>query len=295
VSARRLAHALLLAAVAMLLGACMNATLTRLAYANGTLAYNNLGPVLTWMADGYVDLNGTQEDWVRARIARALSWHRAQELPKYRGFLERALAKTAEPFTADDVEPFYRELRRHWRHMTEQVIPDTAELLAGLDAEQATQLEKKFAEDDVKYARESLRGTPEERRRKRINRFSDHLQVWLGSLTDEQRALVAEHYRELPDLSDEVLGDRRYRQGEIVAMVRSNASKEDIAPKLRKLFVEPETWRRPEYQEKLKARERKTFEMLAALSATLSADQRAALQSRIRAFMKDIANLTAAG
>lgn len=291
-NARLLARALLLGAVALLASACMNATLTRLAYANGTLAYNNLGPVLTWMADGYVDLTGVQEDWVRARIARALAWHRSQELPKYKRYLEGALARAEKPFTADDVEPFYRELRVHWRHMTEQVIPDMAELLAGLDAEQATQLEKKFAEDDVKYARESIRGTPDERRRKRMHRFVDHLQVWVGSLTDEQRALIAGHYRELPDLSDEVLGDRRYRQQEIVALVRSNANKDEIAAKLQKLLVEPDTWRRPEYIEKLRARERKTFEMLAALSSTLSAEQRAALQSRIRAFMRDIANLT---
>lgn len=292
-SARRLAHALLLAAAALLLGACMNATLTRLAYANGTLAYNNLGPVLAWMADGYVDLTGVQEDWVRARIAKALAWHRAQELPKYRKFLDSTLAKAAAPFTADEVEPFHRDLRAYWRQMIEHVVPDVAELLAGLDAEQASQLEKKFAEDDVKYARESIRGTPEERRRRRVQRFSDHMSVWLGSLNDEQRALIAEHYRDMPDFSEEVLADRRYRQLEIVAMVRANATKDEIAAKLQKLLVDPESWRRPEYLAKLKARDRKSHELLAALSATLSDGQRAALQSRIRAFMRDIANLTA--
>jgi hypothetical protein len=38
--------------------ACCDRTLTRLAYNNAALAYGNLAPMLTWMVDDYVDLDG---------------------------------------------------------------------------------------------------------------------------------------------------------------------------------------------------------------------------------------------
>ena len=77
-----------------MLSACSSATLTRLAYNNAAMAYSNLGPMLTWMVDDYVDLDGAREDWVRVRIDRVLAWHRAEELPRYRALLETMLAKS---------------------------------------------------------------------------------------------------------------------------------------------------------------------------------------------------------
>jgi hypothetical protein len=294
VSARRLAQAFLLALAALLASACATTTLQRLAYANATLFYNNLGPVLTWMVDGYVDLSAPQESWVRARIARALAWHRAHELPEYRRLLEAALAKTAGAFEADDVAPIHRELRASYRRVLEQVIPDMAELLSGLGADQVAQLERKFADDNRRFERESLRGTPEERLRKRMHKFIDHLEGWMGTLDAAQRDLVAAQYREVADLSAGIMAERRYRQGEILALLRANPPREEMAAQLRRLLVEADSWRRPEYAEQLKARDRRMFEMLAALSATLSSEQRNALQARIRGFLRDISTLTAA-
>ena len=68
------------AAASVLLPAC--AALTKMAYSNAAMAYSNLAPMATWMVDDYVDLQGTQKDWVRERITRTMQWHRSTELPK---------------------------------------------------------------------------------------------------------------------------------------------------------------------------------------------------------------------
>ena len=292
VTARRFVNALAIALVALALAACGSTTLTRMAYANAAFAYTNLGPMLSWMVDEYLDLTGTQEDWVRERVGRLMEWHRAQELPKYRRFLESALAKAEAPFTAQDVASHQRAIRAHYLRVVEQAIPDMAELLAGLDAEQVAQLERKFAEDNRKFARESTRGTPEQRRERRMRRFTDQLEVWVGPLGDGQREIVAAFYRDAPDFSDEMLGERRFRQTEILALLKAKTPKEAMAPQLRRLFVDMDSWRRPEYAEKLRARDQKGFEMLAALSESLTAQQRAALQKRIRNFLRDIGTLS---
>lgn len=289
----RLIHAVTLGLAALVLAACATATLTRLAYANAALAYNNIGPMLTWMVDDYVDLSDLQQDWVRDRVARAMEWHRTQELPRYREFLESALARTETAFGAQDVAAYHRGLRAHYHRLVEHLVPDMAEFLANVDAEQVAQLERKFADDNRRFARESVKGTPDERRARRMQRFIDHLEGWIGALSDEQRDLVADHYRTLPDFSDEMLGERRFRQGEIMQLVRARPPRDAMVAQLRRLLVRTDEWRRPEYLQKVRARDQKGFEMLAALSATLSPAQRAALQMRIRGFMRDITTLTA--
>lgn len=288
----RCARAFLLVLAALALAGCASSTLTRVAYANAALAYNNLVPTLTWMVDGYVDLTNAQEDWVRARIKAQVQWHRSQELPRYGRFLEVVSARTAQPFTADDVAPLYREARALYHALAEHTIPDVAEFLVGLNEEQVAQLARKFSEDNRKFARESLRGTPEERRRKRMHRLVGHLEGWVGSLEREQRELVSAFYAELPDYSDEILGERRFRQGEILSIVRARTSGAQASAQLKRLLVDTDSWRRPEYIEKLKARDRKMFEFLGKLSATLTESQRAELQDRIRGFIGDVASLT---
>jgi hypothetical protein len=292
---RRLAALLAVAATLAALAGCGSATVTRLAYANASFAYNNLGSDATWTLDDYFHLTTAQEDWVRERMDKALARHRAQELPRYRRFFEEVLAKAEAPFSAEEVGARYADVRSSYHRAVEQLVPDFAELLAAVDATQVTHLERKFAEENRKFVRESIRGTPEERRERREQRFANHIEAWVGPLSDAQRALVDAHYRNLPDLSEEMLGERRFRQTEILALARAKPPKAEMQAQLRHLLVETDSWRRPEYLAAVRERDARAFAMVAELSATLSDKQRSALQSRIRGFLRDIASLSAAG
>lgn len=290
---RRAAHILLLLAAALALSAC--AALTRLAYSNVTLAYSNLVPMASWMVDDYVELSGVQKDWVRERFNRVMQWHRTQELPEYRRFLQRVLQESEEPFTVAEIASAYADLRVHYHRTIEQLIPDVADFFLQLDAEQVAHLERKFADDNRKFVRESVKGTPEERRERRVKRLVQHLEGWVGPLSEEQEALVDARHHAVSDLIDERLADRRFRQMEILNLIRSRPGKERMMAGLRRLLIDTESWRRPEYQEKLKEREMRMFEMFSALSTTLTREQRSHLQERIRRYMRDISTLNAAG
>ena len=61
-----------------------------------------------------------------------------------------------------------------------------------------------------------------------------------------------------------------------------------------RLLVETDSWRRPDYAARQQARERQYFEMIAALSATLGAEQRAHFRARVRGYVGDISELIAA-
>jgi hypothetical protein len=286
---KRKAHLLVLAAAALLATAC---SLTKLAYSNAALAYSNATPMLAWMAGDYVDMTGEQKDWVRERLARVFAWHRTQQLPEYRRFLERVLAEAQDGISVEEARDANRDLRASYHRMLERVIPDLAEFLSHIDAEQAAQLERKFAKDNAKLASESA-GTIEERRARRLEKYLGHIEEFTGRLADSQRNLVAASVAAFEDATEDQLADRRYRQSEILALVRVNAPRDKLAAELKRLLIDTESWRRADYQRKLRRRDEKLFEMISALSASLTAEQRAHFQKRVRGFMRDITELTA--
>lgn len=286
-----MAKLLLLTAAALVATAC---SMTRLAYNNFTVLYSNAAPMLTWMVDDYVDISGEQKEWVRERLARAIAWHRSQELPAYRRFLETVAARFEGNFSRDEVRDSYREMRAHYHKAMEYVLPDVADFLLQLDGEQIAQLERKFTDDNRKLARETTRGSDEERHRERMNKMFTHLEEWTGNLHDAQRDLVDASVRSFPDTSAERFADRRYRQVETLALIGARPGKEQMVAGLRRLLVDTESWRISAYQQKLRSRDGKTFDMVASLSATLTAEQRAHLANRLRGYVRDISTLTAA-
>jgi hypothetical protein len=239
-------------------------------------------------------MTDAQEAWVRERIARTVEWHRTEELPRYRRVLEGMLARSEGRFGADDIAALQQELRVRYLRVAARLVPDVGEFLATMDAEQLARLEKKMAEDNRQFVKDSVRGTPEERRKRRVHRFLNHLEAWIGPLDDAQRDIVAAAYRDVPEFTEEMLAERRYRQSETLALARAKAPRAEMEAMLLRLYVRMDDWRRPEYSEQVKARDARLQEALAALSATLTAKQRAALQSRIRGLIADIDKVTAA-
>jgi hypothetical protein len=287
---RRALNVLAVAAAGVLLAAC---SFSRLIYSNVTIAYNNATPVVAWMVDDYVDLSDAQKTWLRERLARTLDWHRTRELPEYRRFFAGISRQIEDNISVEEARNAHRDIRAYYHRLLQQMLPDMAELLLQLDAEQIAQLERKFASENRKIVKESLEGTPDERRARRVKRYIEQLQTWTGRLTAAQRELIASRVKSMPEFIDERLGERSFRQGGFLELARAKPTREVAIAGLQRLLVDTESWRRTEYQQKLRERDEQLFEMIAALSATLSADQRANLQDRVRGFMRDITELTA--
>ena len=285
----RSAQRFLLLLAAFLVAAC--GTLTKLAYSNAAFAYKSLAPMATWMVDEYVDLDGYQKDWVRERLNRVMAWHRANELPQYRAFLEHVLAESNEPFTVEEIASAYGDLRTHYHRMVEHLLPDVADFFLTLDAGQAAQMEKKFEDDNRKFVRESTSGSPADRVKRRADKFVQHLDAWLGRVTPEQKTLVLQRMELIPDFVEDRLADRHFRQHEVLALIRAKASKQQMIDGLRRLLIDTESWRRPEFQKRMRERDQRTFELIAALSRTLTPEQRSYLQGRIRRYMSDITSV----
>lgn len=287
---RRRALHLLLVTAGLVLASC---SLTGLVFSNVTIAYNNATPVIAWMVDDYVDLSDAQKSWMRERLSRTIAWHRAQELPEYRRFFATVSAQVQDNISVEEARAAHREVRERYHRLLEHMLPDMAQLLAQLDADQVAQIERKFAASNRRIVKESLEGTPEERQGRRVKRYIAQLQQWTGRLNRAQRELVAARVPTMPEFLEERLGERRFRQGGFVELARARPPREEAIAALRRLLIDTDSWRRPEYQQKLRERDQQLFEMIAALSATLTPDQREHLQDRLHGFVRDITELIA--
>jgi Family of unknown function (DUF6279) len=281
---------LVLAAAALLLAACST---THLMYSSVTLAYTNAAPMLAWYVGDYVEMTGEQKDWVRDRLDRMMSWHRARELPEYRRFLEAVAASAEHGFTVEEVRAAHREYYRHYHRLLDQVIPEIADFLLQLDPGQIEQLERKFAADNGKFDKESIALAAEERRSRGMRRMVEHLEEWVGKLDGAQRKLVAARLAAMPDSSADRLAHRRYRQSETMALVRAKVERERMIAGLRRLLIDTESWRSPEALQRQRERDSRWFEMVSALSSTLSAVQREHLQQRLRGYVRELTQLSA--
>ncbi|MBZ0249711.1 MAG: DUF6279 family lipoprotein [Burkholderiales bacterium] len=282
---RLLARALLAALVALLAASC--SSVTRVAYDNAPFA-------AAWMVDDWFDLHDGQRDWVKERLARLHGWHRASEMPAYERLLAATAARAARGLSADDARQVHREMRALWLRLVRRAIPDMAEFLLQLHPEQVVFLARKFDEDNERTVRESVRGTPQERLERRQKRFLERIEDWTGRLAPAQRDVVRARVAAMGDLTDEWLGDRRFRQSETIALLRSKPTRAQLEAGLTRLLVESDSWRRPEYVANMKARDEQVFAMVADLDATLTAEQRGRLHRRLAGYAADAAYLAVA-
>lgn len=193
------------------------------------VAYENADVFLRWQANSYFDFQGEQSDELDSRIAAFLAWHRLHALPQYARFAEDAGHRMLRGIKREDLDWGYDAFRAQIREVLGAAAAEMGPMLDRLRPEQVTHLERRFAEENRKFAREQLQGTVEERLKRRVKRNLDRLDEWFGPLSDAQRARV-ERYSERAPLGAELRDrDRRRRQAEFAAMLRAREARQHLA------------------------------------------------------------------
>jgi hypothetical protein len=272
---RRLAAALLLA----LLAGCSAVE----------FAYNNADTYLRWQAGRYLDLGDAQAEEFNARLAAFLAWHRAQALPQYARLAEEAGARLARGASQTDLVWGYDAIRQQSGEGLRRAGAELGDFLDRLSPAQIEHLERRFAEDNRKVARESLEGTPAERRSRRLKRIVHAMEDWLGELSDAQRARVRQFNDGAPlngELRDR---ERRRRQAELLAMLRAR----DSGRRLAGWTAEWDRGREPAFAAANRAIMDGFFAMLADVERTLSVRQREMAIARLREYARDFDMLAA--
>jgi Family of unknown function (DUF6279) len=253
-------------------------------------AYNNADSYLRWQAGRYFDLKNAQSEEFDARLGAFLVWHRSQALPQYANLAGEASRRLERGASLPDMVWGYDAIRQQAREGLRRAGADTGDFLDRLTPAQIEHLERRFAEDNAKFAREWLEGTPEEQRARRLKRLTHTLEDWLGELSDAQRVRVRQFNDAAPLNGAMRDRERRRRQAELLAMLRAHES----ARRLADWAAEWDRGRDPAFVRASREFTDGLLAMLAELERTLSPRQRAVAVARLREHARDFQLLASA-
>lgn len=247
------------------------------------LGYRNADTILRWQADSYLDLEGPLSEELDSRIAAFLGWHRAGALPQYAKLLDEAAARASRGFVRADVLWAYDSARVQLQEALRTAAAGAGPLLDRLPAENIAHLERRLAENNRKYAKEMLAGTPEDRRKRRLRRNIERLEDWLGSLSEAQQERVRQYTDAAPLAAEMRDRDRRRRQSEMLAMLRARQASLQLVDWMGRW----ESDRAPAFAAAALAQRTAFIDMLVDLDRSLSPAQRQHLSERLRGYADD--------
>ena len=251
------------------------------------MAYDNADTFLRWRLTSYLDVHGEDSDQLDDAIDAFLRWHRVQALPQYARIADDAAARLARGLSREDLDWGYDSLVEQAREGLRASAARLAPLLDRLDEEQVRHIEGRFAEDNRKFAREYLRGSEKERRRKRLERNIERMEDWVGTLSDEQVERVRQYSERAPLFDEHRDRDRKRLQAEFLPVVRAHEAQK----RLPELAANWDRGRDAEYRTANAALLREYYAMVLDIDRMLSAQQRAKAVARMRAFAEDFSAL----
>jgi len=251
-------------------------------------AYNNADLYLRWQLTKYLDVQGPQSEEVDRHIATFLAWHRTNALPQYIRLLGDANARFARGLSQEDLVWGYDSLQAQVLQAVRAAAGEIADLLDRLTPEQVAYMERRFAEDNRKYARENLAGNLEERRQRRLKRNVERLQEWFGDLSEAQVELVRRYAERAPFAEGMRDRERKRLQADFLAIVRGREAKSRFP----EWAVQWERRRDREHAAAARAQRMEYFAMLVELNRTLTPGQRQATETRIRELVTDFERLS---
>lgn len=252
------------------------------------LAYGSADFLIASYADGYLGLKGTQRDRWKPQLRRVLDEHRREELPHLAAFFDRALQVSRAGFPAPDttclVATFRDIYQRHARLAVELAVP----LLADLEPSQVGALKARFARE---LAEDGPKSAGKEReQRKRAKRYVTAIEEWTGALAPEQRSLVSDLTRRMPDTREAVIDYRTRKRAELIGLIESGAGAERLRDFLTTWLVDYRDLP-PDLRRSSGLLEERLVELVGALASTLTAEQSSYLERRLSGLRTDLLKL----
>ncbi len=250
------------------------------------IVYRSADFLLAGYVDDYLGLDSRQLEAWEPRLKSALAEHRAQELPRLAGFFDQTLKASREGFDTRATSCLTSAFKDLYRDHARLAAELTAPLLAGLDQEQISALDRRFQaeyEDD-----RTKPGTdPSHERRKRTRRYAQAIEDWTGPLTDPQRELAAEIAGNMPDTAESVLAYRMRKREQLIALLRSGVGEADLRAYLTDWLVEYRDLP-PDLSRAGNEIEARVLELFTRLWPALDSAQRERVQSRVTALRDDL-------
>jgi hypothetical protein len=249
--------------------------------------YDNADIYLKWKVSSYLALDDADVAELDDRVDDFIAWHRAHALPQYAAIGDETARRLSRGLSREDLVWGYDSAMAQARESARAAAEKIAPLLDRLTPAQIAHLEREFADDNRRFARQYLRGGEPERRRRRVERNVERLEDWVGGLSKAQIGRVTLYSERAPLLEEFRERDRRRLQGELLAIVRARQSQK----RLPDAAARWDAGREPAYAAALEASRREYFAMLLDIDRSLSAEQRTRALRVVKRWTEDFRKL----
>lgn len=190
--------------------------------------YNHGDTLLYWWLNAYLELDAEQAGWVKKDIDNLFLWHRKTQLKDYTQLLANGQRQLANNMTQGDLMADYRDIKTRTELLAFKALPELADLARSVRPEQIAQMEKKFSSNNDEYRKKFLRGDTEKRQKVRYKKSMEQLELWFGTFSSEQEAILRKASDARP-LNNEVWLDERIRRQQKILSVLRKVQQEKLS------------------------------------------------------------------
>lgn len=260
------------------------------------LGYNNLDQVAYWWLDSYLDFTPEQTVLVRQDLARLHAWHRSEELPRIGDMLHRMEQLAPGDISPEQACQFVTEFRQQLRTVADRAEPAVVTLATSLSAEQLQHLQHKYEKNIAKYRDDWVRLSPAELRKKRYDQFLERSEMIYGTLDQPQRDALRRDVDRTSYDPQRILADRQRRQADALRTLRQVSTQtvdfETARRLLRGFIARFESSPDKQYRDYQEALIQEGCRHFSALHNSTTAEQRQSAVRRLRAYQRDVLELT---
>ena len=254
------------------------------------LAYNHADQWLLREADRYLELTDPQRERLRAALRDRLEQHRAEELAGFVDFLAEAERAASDGLGRQEVATLMIRLQQLAEASVGGTIPAVADVLAGLAPDQVDHLRTVLADDDRRYRKRYVKPAAQRRVEKRTKFTVGAIEHWTGDLSSAQQQLVARQIGGWPDLSEEWSRYRTARTDGLIELLSTRPTPGTVERYLAARWLAHDG-RSAALQAGVAAVREGIVDLLVAVDASLTAEQRARLLAKLRHYRDELADL----
>ena len=259
--------------------------------------YNRLDTLAAWYIQDLVSLDDDQRGDLRSWLEGTLQWHRNSELARYARFLRELASTAARPGNATAYRNVETQVAEFGSRLVERATPDAARLLMKLTPEQLAEFETNLREKSRKRNEDDLKalaaGKWHEQRARDIEK---QLKRWTGSITKEQRQLIAQRSMQFHSTTADWLESQaRWREamfGALQERFTAGQSPAAVEERILALLRKPESQWTGAYQSKSAQNREQSLAVLAAIDASLTPAQRSHLQRELSRLARQLEAMT---
>ncbi|MDQ9091707.1 DUF6279 family lipoprotein [Pseudoalteromonas haloplanktis] len=274
--------------------AVVGALLIILSGCSATFTYNNIGWLSAFWIDDYVDLSKQQSKQAKAIIKQSRDWHRKTQLPLYRQDLLSLQKLLTDTPSEQALLSHFQGAKQHWQTLVLYVKDDLIELALTLSLQQRQEFVDAIAQDMADDIAEFNEQTASERAQDRLERQLDTYKDWLGSIDDQQEALISKANSEFQST---FLLWHSYKQTRLDKLKQvffdPQLSREQFISQLAEVITEREAYMSDELIQLDTNNSKRYVQLLINLRATMTAQQLKHANDEFADMLKDIDQLIA--